>query len=208
MPSGCTNQTSEDPAAHMSAEERNRRTRKVITTLGPVVIGGVLLLFLFNRTEFIRARDKGGGAYLVPDEGAIHVSTGTPIRYKHNPPSSGPHYPSPDAPKPWGAYREVITPGYFVHNLEHGGIVVLYTCSGAECNDIHSDMQSTYARLPRADHFGVNEVKFLSTSYSGPLPKKFALLAWDHELDANRLDFKTVAAFYARFVDRGLEDLP
>lgn len=63
------------------------------------------------------------GVTQVPNEGWLHVPEGTAITYTNNPPASGPHYPV------WLRYEEYATPmarGYWVHNLEHGAIVMLY----------------------------------------------------------------------------------
>src|SRR5262245_21540219 len=59
----------------------------------------------------------------VANEGWIHVAEGSSITYAHNPPASGPHYPV------WLRYEAFSTAmarGYWVHNLEHGGIVMIY----------------------------------------------------------------------------------
>lgn len=59
----------------------------------------------------------------VPNEGWAHVPEGSAILYRNNPPASGSHYPV------WLRYQEYSEPmarGYWVHNLEHGGIVFLY----------------------------------------------------------------------------------
>lgn len=59
----------------------------------------------------------------VANEGWVHVPEGSAITYVHNPPASGPHYPV------WlryEAYDTAIARGYWVHNLEHGAIVMLY----------------------------------------------------------------------------------
>jgi hypothetical protein len=45
------------------------------------------------------------------------------VNYQSNPPASGPHYPV------WAHFQEYQTPverPYWVHNLEHGAIVLLY----------------------------------------------------------------------------------
>jgi hypothetical protein len=55
----------------------------------------------------------------------IHVAACTPIDYATNPPSSGEHYPS------WadfGVYDFALPRGYWVHNLEHGAVVLSYNC--------------------------------------------------------------------------------
>src|SRR5260370_23441538 len=59
----------------------------------------------------------------VPNEGWGHVPEGAAVTYQNNPPASGPHYPV------WARYEEhagVIARPYWVHNLEHGAIVLLY----------------------------------------------------------------------------------
>lgn len=55
-----------------------------------------------------------------------HVAIGTDVTYSSNPPSSGPHYPV------WAAFQEFAAPvdrRYYVHDLEHGAIVLLYNCA-------------------------------------------------------------------------------
>jgi Protein of unknown function (DUF3105) len=59
----------------------------------------------------------------VPNEGWIHVVEGSAVNYQANPPASGPHYPV------WARYEEhftVVARPYWVHNLEHGAVVLLY----------------------------------------------------------------------------------
>ena len=59
----------------------------------------------------------------VPNEGWVHIPLDSPVTYRHNPPASGPHYPI------WAAYQvftAVVPRGYWVHNLEHGAIVLVY----------------------------------------------------------------------------------
>jgi len=55
-----------------------------------------------------------------------HVAIGTDVTYSSNPPSSGPHYAI------WAAFQEFGTPvdrRYYVHDLEHGAVVLLYNCA-------------------------------------------------------------------------------
>ena len=65
-----------------------------------------------------------------------HVLPPAPVTYDHNPPTSGCHYNLGygTAPITAGAYDQVIQPEYWVHNLEHGYVVVLYNCP-AGCPD-------------------------------------------------------------------------
>ena len=78
----------------------------------------------------------------VPNEGWSHVAEGSAIGYAHNPPASGPHYPV------WLRYEAFTgtqARGYWVHNLEHGGVVLLYRPDASE--DLRNTMLSTYNSL-------------------------------------------------------------
>ena len=56
-------------------------------------------------------------------EGREHVTPGTEVEYKTNPPTSGNHY---GTATDWGIYDEEISDEATVHSLEHGGIWVTY----------------------------------------------------------------------------------
>lgn len=78
----------------------------------------------------------------VPNEGWIHVAEGSAVSYAHNPPASGPHYPV------WlryEAFGSTQARGYWVHNLEHGAVVLLYRPDAPA--DVRNTLLSTYAAL-------------------------------------------------------------
>ncbi len=56
-------------------------------------------------------------------EGRDHVSAGTDVDYKTNPPTSGSHL---SEAKSWGVYDKEIDDKAGVHGLEHGGIWISY----------------------------------------------------------------------------------
>ncbi|MEP6753989.1 MAG: DUF3105 domain-containing protein [Chthonomonadales bacterium] len=58
-----------------------------------------------------------------PDEGHTHVVAGTVITYANDPPTSGPHYPSPS---PNGFYDVAPAAGNIVHSMEHSNVVIYY----------------------------------------------------------------------------------
>ncbi len=86
----------------------------------------------------------------LPDEGATHQEVCTPITYGTNPPSSGDHW------KIWAEFRAHDAPvprEMYVHNLEHGAVVMSYTCPAASpegCAAALTALQAT------ADAFGVD----------------------------------------------------
>jgi hypothetical protein len=54
---------------------------------------------------------------------SVLIATGTSTKWNTNPPTSGPHY---QVPAIWGAYTAPVNPAQLVHNLEHGGVFILY----------------------------------------------------------------------------------
>jgi hypothetical protein len=65
---------------------------------------------------------------LQEDEGRGHINVGQTATYKTDPPTSGDHWnsTSPAAPAPWGIKDATLPREVTVHNLEHGGIVIVY----------------------------------------------------------------------------------
>lgn len=67
------------------------------------------------------ARTAGCRFGLVNEEDPEHVDDVSELDFSTTPPTSGTHY---DDWAPFGRYDEPVEPGYAVHNLEHGGVVV------------------------------------------------------------------------------------
>ncbi|MFY9614183.1 MAG: DUF3105 domain-containing protein [Candidatus Dormiibacterota bacterium] len=208
-------------AAQIKAQaQREARTRNIVIAVFVVLIvgGSGALYFLNNPPSFLTGNNssstQAGAAYDVADEGHNHVPDGTQVAYKHLPPSSGDHYSSSLGPLPWNTYNNPVQPESFVHNLEHGGVVMVYKCTGTECDAMYKQAQDVFSKLPPklepVNPQGaqqIQEVKFLSTPYQGMSPK-VALLAWDKEQDISSIDLATIQAFYTQYGDHGREDLP
>ncbi len=131
------------------------------------------------------------------------MAEGSAITYKSVPPSSGPHYP---APKPWGTYDDGILPGYWVHDLEHGGVALLYNCPTG-CPDVVAIGHDAVKTFP-VDKYG--EVKIVTTPYSGlPDGIQVAAVAWQY-IKLYRGDFSrdNFLAFYNAHLDHSPEDVP
>lgn len=197
--------------AQVAAERR--RTNVVIAVFAVLIIGGFgVLYYLTNPPNFGGSSAKlptgkpVGPAFAVADEGRSHVARPQLVTYQHQPPSSGNHYSDAQAPRPWGANHDTLQAQEYLHNLEHGGIVLVYQCSGTQCDDFYTWAQALFGQLPKEPKF--SEVKFLSTPYQAMTPK-FALLAWDHEQDFTGLPSTADATkFYNQFVDQGPEAIP
>lgn len=104
-----------------------------------------------------------------PSDGAGHYSNPIGLCYDENPPSSGPHRPMWGK---WGEY-EFMPPQRYIHNLEHGGIALLYN----PCVDEATiDSLRTFA-CTRPDDDG-GPFRWILTPYVG-LPTNIAVVAWE-----------------------------
>ena len=185
-----------------AVERRNRNI--VIAVFAVVIVGGAVGIGFLTKS----ATDSSSGlaGYAVPAEGASHAQMGSPLTHKHQPPSSGNHYSQQGvAPVPWAPYRQAIPEGDWLHNLEHGGVALVYRCSATECDDFYAKAQQLSRSLPRDSKF--NEVKFVSTPYPNMQPK-LAVLSWGREEDLSTLDGAAILDFYQRNVDHGPESIP
>lgn len=130
-----------------------------------------------------------------------HVPAGTPIIYDQNPPIGGPHYPNPYPT--YGLIEHPVQPGYWVHNLEHGAIVLLYNCPRG-CADLVDQARTLYLSLPPGRNPYDGHARLLVIPYAS-MSHPIAVVAWDHKLELDRLDRDQIVGFYERYVDRGPE---
>jgi hypothetical protein len=192
--------------AAAAQRQRQRDRRNTILVIG--IIGGAALaiaagIFWLNRAEQPKP-DASLAGQKFPDEGRTHVDPGSKITFKHYPPTSGNHYPQPAHWGSFGTAAQPIPEGTFVHNLEHGGIGILYQCADG-CPDLVKQLQDIVKTGPKDPKY--QEVKIVVTPY-GNMTHKIALVAWNwlDELDA--FDSARIVRFYQDHVDKGPEDVP
>lgn len=136
-----------------------------------------------------------------------HVPVGTVITtWDSNPPSSGDHYPV------WAAFQAYATPvprGYYVHDLEHGAIVLLYNCgllgdagvseAGADaataCDVLIAGLMQVVASMP-TDPLCDPSIRVRYVLTPDPLiAYPVAAAAWGWTYNAACLDLPTLEAF-------------
>jgi uncharacterized protein DUF3105 len=188
--------------------------------LAGIAAGGLVVLALLA-VGALRAAGGGGGTDAAaaldaagctltekPALRGVHTittPTGTSPLWDTSPPTSGPHY---EIPVVWGSYTAPVNMAQLVHNLEHGGIYILYG-----------------PRVPRAT------VAQLTSFYEGhtrgtvlaPLPSlgdQIALGAWTtekasdptngtaHLAKCTSFDEDAFAAFFDAFQFQGPERFP
>jgi hypothetical protein len=140
-------------------------------------------------------------------EGATHVAVCSYVDYLTLPPSSGDHYPY------WAAYMTYDQPvpeGFWVHDLEHGAIVLTYDCGEAGCADDIAAAQQMIDAWPDdplcdAAAEGVKG-RFVMTP-DPRLDVRFAASAWGWTLRANCFDPAAFLAFAQAHYGQGPEVL-
>jgi hypothetical protein len=142
--------------------------------------------------------------YVQPDMGNSHVAVGTVVKYTYCPPASGRHYfasgQGPIPARPYGP-NDVVIPEGWVHNLEHGGLVILY--KGAEADQ--TALRTLYDAVPVSPVCGFAP----GGNSPGPVIARFdqmawpyAALVWDRVLPMETIDQAAVLDFYARYGER------
>lgn len=191
-----------DARSQRRPEVRPRRRPTVWWVVAAVVVAmgaGAAWWVTFPRPQAPAAPATPLLGQQLPDEGYDHLQVGTPIEYRAHPPASGPHYP---APAPAGVYPDGLLPGYWVHSLEHGYIVLAYKPPVAK--ELLAQFQEMVKDFPPSK-FG--NVKFVIAPYDQMI-HPFAVMSWDWRLWLDAFDRGTVLEFYKQHVDHGREDLP
>jgi len=186
-----------------------------------MLIGGVFVLaaaailvvaMILNRSQPARlpfvAQPAGAVAgQQVPDEGQPrHIPGGTQAAYRVYPPTSGPHYGQPDAPVAWQSHGPLVE-GQYLHNLEHGGIAILYHCPTG-CEALRTQLENYVDNLaPEEPQF--HEVKVVLTPYThGMGDHRIALLAWHWIEFLDSYEQQELTRFYEIHVGHGPEQIP
>ncbi len=139
-------------------------------------------------------------------EGHTHIPVCSYAPYATKPPSSGNHYPI------WAAYKTYAAPipeGFFVHNLEHGTIVLTYNCPNGCDADVAAAQAMLDALPDDAECTALGEgVRRRSVMTPDPnLDVAFAASAWGWTLRAKCFDATAFRAFALAHYNHAPEDL-
>jgi len=182
-------------------EEGRRRKQQqkaigiaAIVVAAIIAIGGIaFLVYQGARTDASRPGTP------VADEGRNHIPDTQQPQYKHYPPASGPHY---DEPAAWNFYEQPVPEGRWVHNLEHGGVVILFKCPSG-CPDLVKQLKDLQAAAPQSARW--KETKLVVTPYD-KMEHQLAVVAWDWIDEMDAFDRDRLSKFYKAYLDRGPED--
>ncbi len=157
--------------------------------------------------DTVQSPAPGELGQVQPDQGNQHVQTGDKVQYATCPPASGKHINQvgfgPIQPKVYGPNDPAIPNGW-VHNLEHGGLVLLYSCDKGACDSTSlAALQTFYDQFPKSPVCGLPP-GFVSPviAHFEQMPTKYAALVWDHALYLASLDTQTIDQFFLRYGER------
>jgi hypothetical protein len=142
---------------------------------------------------------------IVREESGQHHASGTPIEWATNPPTSGDHFATWAG---WDRSYTVLDRGFWVHNLEHGAVVLLYRCD-AGCAAEVAALEDAVRAMP-VDEACEAPVKRRALVVADPLlpaDVTFAAVAWGAMYNATCVDPDAIAAFTSDFYARAPEDL-
>lgn len=141
--------------------------------------------------------------FATTDLGRGHVSTGTTVRFAFCPPTSGDHWSAQGrAPLRRDVYGpgDDVTPANWVHNLEHGYVVIAYREeSDADAMAGIQEVFDTATQVPAAAQCGIPN-KVLAVNFE-EMSEPYALLAWDRAMLLSEWDTEAALAFADQWQD-------
>jgi hypothetical protein len=176
------------------ARTQQRRKRLVwlvaIVVLVAATIAAVVLLMPHGTAYASQMRQ-------VTTEPATHVDEGAPVTYSHRPPSSGMHWGTVPQPQEYRMYDTPLSPGRWVHMLEHGAVVVLYRSD--LCDDACVQQLGTfYDNAPRSNLVGIRHLAI--TPYQD-MDHAIAVVAWGYVDEMDQVDTDRIMTDFKSKVD-------
>jgi Protein of unknown function (DUF3105) len=231
--SGTRSSTSPSGSSRAGRRERSRslaepsflqRYRSIIVAVAAVAVIGVVAVGVFAAssqpayacsTEWVPDATSSPAAnaspqpgYPQPDMGQGHVANGTAITYTYCPPASGRHYngsqTGPISARVYGP-DDVVLPQGWIHNLEHGALVVLYRGDSDGATDAgQAAMRAFFDSYPPSPVCG-----FQPGTSVGPVFARFddmetplAALVWGRVLPLDSLDTQAILQFDQTYGER------
>ena len=121
-----------------AAKREDRRIWLYVGGGAAAVVALIVVLIVIN------LGGPSGPGQRISSEGRAHLTVGqTFTDYRSDPPTSGPHSPSP---MPRGFYTDGAPDERLVHSLEHAYVIINYNCNDDECPETIDQISRVYAR--------------------------------------------------------------
>ena len=142
--------------------------------------------------------------FATADMGRDHVALNATVTYAFCPPTSGNHFNVVgSAPLPRKLYgpNVPLKPGNWVHNLEHGYVVIAY--KGDPGKDVLDQIQTIIDTAPPSAFSVANcggDNKVIAVRFDS-MSEPFAVLAWDRALLLPEFDAQQISTFAQQWQD-------
>lgn len=146
--------------------------------------------------------------YAQPDLGQTHIANGSTAAYTYCPPASGRHYNAsgagPISPRLYGP-DDRVNPQGWIHNLEHGGLIVLYRGDGPGATpEGQQALRQFFDRYPPSPVCGFEAGTSVGPVFArfDELATPYAALVWGRVLPLETLDEQAIIDFDAAYGER------
>ena len=137
---------------------------------------------------------------------AVHVATCSDVEYATNPPSGGDHW---GIWAPYQTYEAPIPREMYVHDMEHGAVMLLYKCDG-ECPDVLETLAAGRDAVtgdPKCLQIPGGPTERVIIAPDPDLDVPVAAAAWGATYRATCLDPASLKDFVKKAYDKGPESL-
>ncbi len=145
--------------------------------------------------------------YVQDDMGNEHTAPGGQVRYTLCPPASGDHYNGggvgPILARFYGPEDKALPQGW-IHNLEHGGLVLLYRGDGPGATaDGQAALRAFFDAFPPSPVCGLAAGTNVSPLFArfDEMATPYAALVWDRVLPLETLDTAQILQFHSSFAE-------
>lgn len=151
--------------------------------------------------------------YVQDDFGARHEAVGEFVRYAFCPPASGRHYNAEDeGPVHQGVFGpdDQALPQGWIHNLEHGGIVVLYRCAEGDsaCDEAgQAALTELYSTMPASPVCNLPPAQTTVVARFDQMRWPYAAILWGQVLPLEAFDAQLIRDFFAQQGERSNPEL-
>ena len=166
-----------------------------------VLVVGFASLLVYKKASTPQQAQLGT---LRPDQGQKHIQQGESHEaYNSDLPSSGPHYANNTAPAQWGIYTSELTPEVYLHNQEHGGVVIAYSPTLLNEEQI-KQLQNLFAPPYETKDFQPRKFILMPREKN---TKPIQLAAWRYTLDLDTYDEDKIKTFFSQRAGKAPESM-
>jgi hypothetical protein len=184
----------EEQRRKIEAVRMQQRRRRM--TWGAIII--VVVAIALAAVVFLFPRSASSNMRQVVTEVASHVDEGAPLSYHNRPPSSGVHYGTLPQAFEYRMYDQPLSPGRWVHMLEHGAVAVLYRPDLCDATCV-AQLGTFYDSAPRSTLVG--GVRHLVITPYQDMDHAIAVVAWGYVDEMDQMDADRVMADFKSKVD-------